>query len=138
MKTDELEHKIKSANKLSNFLEENSENFVATNLSNHLISLMIKKDLNKKDVVKNSNLNLNYVYQIFNGRRNAQRDKLLMLAFGLNLDVSETETMLKIANVPILYAKDRRDSIILYSIHNKYSVIKCNIELDNVNYQILE
>lgn len=138
MTTNELENNIKSADKLSVFLEEHSENFVATSLSNHLISLMIEKNLDKRDVVKNSNLNLNYVYQIFNGRRNAQRDKLIMLAFGLKLDTEETERLLKIANVSILYAKDRRDSIILYALHNKLSIIDLNIELHKENYQTLQ
>lgn len=136
--TDEFKHKIKETNDLAKFIEENNENFISVKLADYLMGVMIEKDLEKKDIVKKSNLSLNYVYQIFNGRRNPQRDKVIMLAFGMELNLDETEKLLKIANLHILYAKDKRDSIILYSLHNKLSIIECNIELDKQELTILE
>lgn len=136
--TDKLVHKIKEANDVEEFIHANHNAFTSKKLSEHLLALMIEKNVNKSDVVKLSNLSLNYVYQIFNGRRNPTRDKVIMLAFGFKLDLTETDRLLKVANIHSLYAKDKRDSIILYSLHNKTNVLECNFELEKLNFNILE
>ena len=57
-----------------------------------------------------------YLHQVFSGRRNPSRSRLLCLCFGLNASLEETQELLKQCGFAQLYPKDRRDAIILYGI----------------------
>lgn len=116
----------------------NEKEFVTIGLKEYLSELLLEKSLVKKQVVKDSHISQNYIYQIFNGRRNPQRDKVIMLAFGMKLNVSETLELLKVAEVSMLYETNKRDLIILHSIKHKKSIIECNILLHNGNFNVLE
>lgn len=58
------------------------------------------------------------------------------MAAGLSL--AETQRALKIAGVPILYARNRRDAILIFSIHKGLSVIAANELLDQFDEESLE
>ena len=66
-------------------------------LSNYLNQLLEEKSLKKSTVIKNSELNEIYGYQIFSGKRIPSRDKLISISFGLELSLEETQTLLKYA-----------------------------------------
>ncbi len=55
--------------------------------------------------------------------RKPSRDKLLQIAFGFELDVACTQSLLKVAHHPVLYARDKRDSIILFCLSGGLSLI---------------
>lgn len=116
----------------------NDIDFVKIKFTDYLEELLNTKSLVKKQVIKDSNISTNYVYQIFNGKRKPQRNKVIMLSFGLKLTTSETFELLKIAEVATLYEKNKRDLIILHCIENRVSIIDCNILLDKANEDILD
>lgn len=58
--------------------------------------------------------------------RTPKRDKLLALAFGLRLDLDETQRMLKIGGAGALYPRIKRDSVIIFAIKERLSLIDCN------------
>ena len=65
-----------------------------------------------------SGIDKTYVYQIFKGEKKPSRDKLIAIAFGLTLNVEETQRMLKLAGHSELYSRVGRDALILFCIHN--------------------
>ena len=67
-----------------------------------------------------------YAYQIFSGLRVPERKKLLCLAIGMSLNLDETQTLLKCAGYSQLYVKLPFDSIIIYGICKKFSVVQIN------------
>lgn len=115
-----------------------NKNFTTINLQDYLRALLLEKGLEKKEVVKKSNISTNYVYQIFNGRRQPQRNKVIMLAFGMDLDLNETLDLLKVAEVALLYDTNKRDLVIMHCIKTKKSVIECNIILNESEVNILD
>ena len=107
-------------------------------LSGYLSSLLEKKQLKKADVIRKSNLDRIYGYQILSGVKTPSRDKVLALALGMELSLEETQDVLRIANYPQLYVKKLRDSAIIFSLHNRLSILEANELLFNEGEPIIE
>ena len=71
-------------------------------------------------------LNEIYAHQIFSGKRNPSRDKLICLCFGLGLDVEEMQLLLRACGYSNLYVKRRRESVILYARLKGLTLLQCN------------
>lgn len=124
--TDELNHEIKAATDIEDYLEKHKEQMITKSLSEHLNALLVQKGISRADVVRNSQLDRAYVYQIFSGEKTPSRDKLIAIAFGLRLTDDETQKMLKLSGNRELYARDKRDALILFSIHQKKTIYETN------------
>lgn len=135
--TDELNHEIQAATNIEDYLKKNSSSMKLCSLSEHLNSLLSLKSLRKSDVIRGSLLDRTYVYQIFSGEKNPSRDKLLALSFGLKLNYEETQKMLKLSGNRELYARDKRDALIIFSIRKQMSIIDANTLLFEHNLNIL-
>lgn len=108
------------------YLKQNKKNMIPHNLPIHLELLLEQKRLTKADVVRGSQLNRKYVYQIFSGEKTPSRNKLIALAFGLQLTAEETQTMLKLAGYRELYVRDTWDTIILYALQRGKDILETN------------
>ena len=99
---------------------------------------MIKYDAQKPEIGKRADLDEGYMYQIFNGRRNAKRDKLIRLAFGFPLTVEETQKLLQLSGCGELYVRRKRDAYIMFALEKGYDVLKTNDLLYDKGVEILE
>lgn len=124
--TDELNHEIKSASNIEDFLTKNKKHLLMHSLPEYLNTLLIQKGISRADVVRGSLLDRTYVYQIFSGEKTPSRDKLIAIAFGMCLSDVETQKMLKISSNRELYAKDERDTIILFALQRKKNIFEIN------------
>lgn len=93
-------------------------------LDQYLMLLLKQKGLKRADVVRDSGLEKAYVYQIFDGKKSPSRGKLIAIAFGLHLNVEETQRMLKLGECSELYARRVRDAIILFAIQRGIDIWK--------------
>lgn len=84
--TDELAHEISRSDNILDYFAENRGEMQIDSLPEYLERWLKRKDCTKADVVRRSNLNKAYVYQIFLGKKYPSRDKVIALAFGLELD----------------------------------------------------
>lgn len=57
-----------------------------------------------------------YLHQVFSGRRNPSRDRLICLCISLDATLEETQDLLKKAAFAQLYPKVRRDAVIIHGI----------------------
>lgn len=119
------------------FYDENREYMVNDTLSQLLKKLVEEKKLSKSQVIKESELAEVYAYQIFSGLRTPDRKKLLSLAVGMHLNLDEVQTLLKTAGYPTLYVKQPFDSVVIYGICKKLTVIEINGLLFNYNLDTL-
>ena len=108
------------------FYNENKEYMISQTLSELLEALLAQKGQKKADVIRRAELAEVYGYQIFSGLRVPERKKLLALAVGMELDLDETQTLLKCAGYSPLYVKLPFDSVVLYGICKKMTVIQIN------------
>ncbi len=124
--TDELSHEIKEATDIEDYLKNNRDNMITRTLPQHLALLLSQKGLSRAQVVRGSLLDRAYVYQIFSGEKSPSRDKLIALAFGLCLTAAETQRLLRLSCNRELYARDERDSLILYAMQRKMTIQDTN------------
>ena len=108
------------------FYDENRDYMIKSSLSELLNELAAKSPLKKSQIIKNSELSEVYAYQIFSGLRVPERKKLLSLCVGMSLNLDEVQSLLKCAGYSPLYVKIPFDSIIIYGICKKLSVIEIN------------
>jgi len=119
------------------FYNENSNQLTDKTLSEYLNLLLQQKGIKKADAVRNSELNDIYAFQIFSGVRVPERKKLLCLAIGMELDLKETQNLLKCSGYAQLYVKNPFDCIIIYGICNKYSVAEINSILFEYDFETI-
>lgn len=124
--TEELIHEIKSATDIDDYLTVNRDNMLTTPLSDYLNTLLRQKEIRKADVIRGSLLSRAYVYKIFAGEKIPSRDKLIALAFGLGLSDSETQKMLKLSGYRELYARNKRDALLLFALQKHKSILEVN------------
>lgn len=124
--TEELLNTLKNTPNLDTYLSLENENMTTTSLADYLNVLCAQKKLSPAQCIKNSGLDRTYAYQIFSGTKHPIRDKVLALCFGFSLSFEETQNLLKATGYPILYAKNRRDSAIIFALERNYSSIDAN------------
>lgn len=124
--TEDLLNEIKQTDEIKNFIKRNDDEFLSKPLHEVIAEIIKDKNLKKSEVVARSGLNRIYAYQILSGKRVPSRDKLIAFCFGLQLDLDETNKLLKRSGLSELYAKNKRDSIIIFAINSKKSVFSVN------------
>lgn len=125
--TTELLKELENFSNFKEYKKANNECMISKSLSEYLSDLITERNLTKADVIRKAELNENYAYQLFSGLKKApQRDKLICLSIGMDLSVSETNSLLKLAGFSPLYPRIKRDSIIIININSRKSVIEIN------------
>ncbi len=127
--TDELEKEMKGRGELEYFLHQHEESFVSYDVGKLLESLIKEKKISKAELARRAKMSDVYLYQIISGRRQPSRDRLLCLCVGLGLTLEETKDFLKKARETDLYAKDRRDAIIMFAIVQGWDLGRINDSL---------
>ena len=88
-------------------------------------------------MAKQSAMSEIYLHQIFAGRRNPSRNRLLCLCYGMEATLEETQDLLKHCSLAQLYPKIKRDAIIIYGIVHKSSLFEINDKLFTENEETL-
>lgn len=137
--TEELMEILKQKKSIHAYFTEEIDELEFASLAEHLELLLNEKGLCKNDVIKRSNMDKNYAYQIFNGNKtHPSRDKMIALAIGMGLNVMETRKLLRIAGACDLYPRNPRDSVLIYCLHKGAGLMEVNELLSDYNLDILE
>ena len=135
--TNNLRQELMETPSLDHFLSENQDSFIRDSVCELLDQLYQKRRISKATLAKQSGMSEVYLHQVFSGRRNPSRNRLLCLCFGLNASLEETQELLKQCGFAQLYPKDRRDAIILYGILNGMDLFAVNDKLFAENEETL-
>ena len=127
--TNDLRQELMEAAELDRFLAENQENFENGSVCDLLRQLFRKRKISKATLAKQSGMSEVYLHQVFAGRRNPSRNRLLCLCFGLTATLEETQELLKQCGLAQLYPKNKRDAILLYGIVNGMDLFAVNDKL---------
>lgn len=136
--TNGLAEILKNAKDINSFLQENEAYITNPTLQEYLTELLLLKGLKRQDVIKNAQLESNYINQLFSGiKTKPGRDQTLSLAFGFGLNNEETARLLKIARVGALYPKNKRDAVIIHFLENGKSIMQTNEALNSLEIETL-
>jgi len=123
--TQELLHRLKETDDIQIYLDENNGEIIKETIQGYINGLLEIKRLKLSDVAARSGQG-DYVYKVFGGKRKASRDILLAVSVGMGLTLAETQLLLRIAQTAQLDPRNRRDSVIIYALHNNMAVVKAN------------
>ena len=106
-------------------------------LSTWLLDLVRAKGIDRMSVIRRARLNQTFGYQIFAGDRRASRDKLIQLAFGLELGVEGACELLERGGTNALLPTCRRDVVIAFCLAHGLDVGACDDALWDAGEQTL-
>ena len=104
----------------------------------YIDTILERENISKSQIIKKTTLERTYAYQIMNGTKNPNQDKVIQLALALRLDLNDTNRLLTLSRNKSLYPKIKRDALIIYCLKNHYSVMQTNDLLDEYHFQILD
>lgn len=135
--TTQLLQLISTTTNIRNFLENNHLEFIDEHFTKMLEWYLDRSKLSKYQALTHAEIDLNYGYQIFNGRRKPNRNKVIQLALSLHLSLHETQLLLLSVDERQLHIRNRRDSIIMYAIEQTSCVHTLNEFLFENNEDLL-
>ena len=124
--TNELMDALNQSSSIDEYINNEQDYMIDSTISDYLNQLLNEKSLKKSAVIKNSELNEIYGYQIFSGKRIPSRDRLISIAFGMGLSLDEAQALLKYAGFAPLYPKQKRDSLLIWGISHQFSIYQIN------------
>lgn len=99
-------------------------------IKDYIDRFLAEHNTQPKDIHKKSGITKSYFYALTEGAKtNPSRDIMIRLCFGLGLDLNGTQRFLKTFGAAVLYARNRRDSIIIHALDNGLSVRQCDENL---------
>lgn len=130
--TDELLKELKNTSDIEAFVKAYEGQFIKETTVSFLNSMLELKGVSISAVSKNSGVG-EYVYKIFRGERTPSRDILIAIAFGMNLSLEETQLLLRISKFAILDSRNKRDSVIIFSLTHGFTVFQTHDILEEQN-----
>lgn len=127
--TNELLQILNSTENVSDLYEYSQSEELHTlpsSVHEYLLKHMCDAGITASELIRRSQIQRNYGYQILNGTKKPGRDKIIALCISLALPLDEVQRALAIAQEGTLYPKCRRDSILIFSINQKISVQETN------------
>ncbi|MBQ9487347.1 MAG: helix-turn-helix domain-containing protein [Selenomonadaceae bacterium] len=134
--TEELVEELKISPSIKKFIKQNQDEFKVP-LYQYLNQLLAERNLSKSDLVEKINSDDKHIYHILSGLRNPSRKKLLTIARALELDLDETNYLLRYGGFAILYVRDVWDSIIIRAIEKNLTIMETNHILHQLNQPLL-
>ena len=93
--------------------------------------------MSKSELVEKINSDDKHIYHILSGLRKPSRKKLLTIARAMELNLDETNYLLRYGGFAILYVRDVWDSVIMHAIEKNLTVIEINFILDELGQPLL-
>ena len=135
--TDELLNELENAGSFDRYAKNNSNSFLKRSLADELDRILREKQIKRAKLFADAELSEVYGYQIISGVRHPDRDKILQLLIAMELPLNEVQRLLKVGGYATLYAKNLRDSALIYAVEHRYTVLKTNEFLHEKGLSIL-
>lgn len=129
-KLDEILNNIDNQKDLDNYIDDDKNISKYDDFVDYFLSLDKIIKIDKSELINKSGIERTYGYQILNKTRKPGRDKIISLCLSGKLNLNETNKALESAKQQLLYSRNKRDIIIIFSINNELSVDDTNYLLD--------
>ena len=135
--TSDLSSELMQESDIDSYLSNNQPYFSDESISELLVEMYQSKSISKAALARQAGMSEVYLHQVFSGRRNPSRDRLICLCIGLEATLEETQNVLKQAGYAQLYPKSRRDVIISYGLLHHMELSELNDKLFSENEKTL-
>ena len=135
--TDIMANMLNQEISITDFMDENSDSFLNLKLHQYLEELINEKGWTKAKIIRDSGINRRFFFDILSGKRNPSRDYVIRILIALQTPLKNVQWLLKANGYAQLYARDKRDSVIIYTINHQHSVDECNRMLGKIQLYLL-
>ncbi|HEX2979121.1 MAG TPA: hypothetical protein VHO48_02550 [Anaerolineaceae bacterium] len=136
-RTSALLRKLFNTRNLEKFIERNAAVMEIPAFHAYISELCSDRGQVPEQVIKRAGIERTYGHQLFNGTRKPSRDKVIQLAFGLDLDLDGAQKLLKIAQKSPLYPKIKRDAAIIYCLQHGKDILDTQAVLHELGLTLL-
>ncbi len=124
LKTDELEQILKGTHPddVEQYSMDNADELLSEDrdFRDYMKGKLKEKGLKMQEVLIRADISLNYGYKLFSQEKTTrQRDTILRICYGAELDFDETQHVLKLYHMPLLYARDKRDAMLISCFNHR-------------------
>ena len=95
-------------------------------LKDALYELISRKGLTPKEMIRRCGIERSYFYHILSGVKCPGRNVLLRICLCAGTGLQDVNRMLRLAGAPALYARIRRDALIIYAIQRQLGMEQTN------------
>ena len=134
--TGELIEELRISPDIKTFQEQNQAEFKMP-LHEYLAKLLEEKNISKGELVEKIHAGDKHIYHILSGLKKPSRKKILTIARALELNLDETNYLLRYGGFAVLYVRDVWDSIIIRAIEKNLTILETNYLLESLNQPLL-
>ena len=131
-------HTTRTTSELHEYTDTLESNSGFQNFSEYFFHILKEKEITESMLIRNSQIQRTYAYQILTGTKNPGRDKVIALCLAAHMNLDETQRALTLANLGQLYPRRHRDSILIFALEQCLDVQQTNELLFEENEDILE
>ncbi len=135
-KTNQLLKSIKETK--SESLNDLMEQIPDLDFCGYMNQIIETKHTTRGKILAMTTIQRNYGYQIFDGSKKPNKDKVVQICLALHLDLHLTNNLLSLSNNGMLYPKVKRDALLIYCVEKNKSVYETNELLMEYNLDILD
>lgn len=112
------------------YIAENEDSFIITDLNDFWKKTIEKSKMAKIDIINNADIGYTYFYNIVRGKSVPARDTIVKLFLAMQLGLADCQEALKLFNWASLHPKKKRDSIFIYALSHGLSLYETADMLD--------
>ena len=135
--TEELLTDLKECDDIANYIKENRNDMQQHYFLDYFEDMLKKYQKTMGDLEKEVELGRSTLYAIKKGERNGTQDAILKIGFAIGLELDEMQRFLKLSHNHELYARNKRDAVILFALLRSLSVMEVNDMLYGLKYALL-
>ena len=128
---------LKETKTLTEIFEANKFAFTDMSIGEYIDAEIIRRGLVKNKVIKESGINKRFFFDILSGSKKPSQRYIIRIFLAMQMDFNDVQWLLRACDYPQLYAKNKRDAVIIYCINHKLPVGECNRMLNKVGLENL-
>lgn len=137
IRTSALFRQLFKTSNIKEFMERTADEMCLQSFSEYIAGLCDKKGEVPGRIIKRANIERSFGHQLFKGTKKPSRDTVLQLAFGFEADADTAQELLKHAGMSALYPRVKRDTAILYCLHNRFTIVETQSVLHEMNLPLI-
>lgn len=137
IRTSTLFGRLFKTSSLEQFMKKNASEMQLQSFSEYIKELCKEQSEVPEHIIKRANIERSFGHQLFRGTRKPSRDTVLQLAFGFGADVDTAQELLKHARMSALYPRVKRDVVIIYCLHNHFTIVETQSVLNEMELPLI-
>jgi len=137
IRTSALFRLIFKTSSIKEFMENYADEMRLPSFGEYITGLCLSCGEVPERIIKRANIERSFGHQLFKGTKKPSRDTVLQLAFGFEADVDTAQELLKHAGMSALYPRVKRDTAILYCLHNHFTIVDTQNVLNDMSLPLI-